>query len=358
MKIKNEILTDKKGFMKVWFMLLLLSFNFICLSAQTQPDIDFKEMPLDMTASFKSVMDLNNSPCALIRVFLNRENASFSGNIIGDVTYSDNEYYINMTAGSKFIRVTQSKYKPLLIEFSKFGVTALKGKVVYELTIKYDDENLVELSKITGNYAGHDYVDLGLSSGLKWASCNVGALHYWETGDYVAWGEVEAKSCYNESNCLTYNQTKNELKKKKIIDSNGNLEESYDVARHNWGGGWRIPTTNDFLELIDECSWNWSNQNGYNGCIVTGPNGNSIFLPAAGCIGYSDEQEVDGYNEYGHYWTSSTLWYYNGSYHDSSEHAGQISFGVMKQNSVGAFKYEGVAIRPVIDLTNTEIGNK
>ena len=338
--------------MKVWLLIIVTSLHFLNLSAaQTKPEIEFKEVPLDMTASIKPVIDLNNSPCALIRVFLNRENASFSGNIIGDVIYSNNEYYVYMTSGSKAIRVTLPSYQPLFIEFDKYGVADLKGKEVYELTVRYEDDKLIELNKISGSKAGHDYVDLGLSSGLMWATCNIGAPNLWDSGDYFAWGDVVTKSCYNESNCRTFNKTQKELKKRNIIDKDDTLKDSYDVATQKWGTGWRIPTTNDFLELINECSWDWSKQNGYNGCIVTGPNGNSIFIPAAGCI-ENEAQNIDGYDEYGHYWTSSPIWYYNGSYHDSPEHAGHISFGVKDQNSIGAFRYEGMPIRPVIESSN------
>ena len=117
---------------------------------------------------------------------------------------------------------------------------------------------------------GHEYVDLGLS--VKWATCNVGASKPEEYGDYFAWGETSTKEEYTEENSLTYG--------KKMSDIAGNAQ--YDAARANWGGSWRMPTEYEWQELIDKCKWEWGKVTGVKVNKVTGPNGNSIFLPAAG----------------------------------------------------------------------------
>ena len=91
-----------------------------------------------------------------------------------------------------------------------------------------------------GQINGHDFVDLGLPSGLKWATCNVGASSPSEYGNYYAWGEVEPKESYTQENCLTWGQ--------EIGDISGNPQ--YDAARANWGGTWRMPTKSEFEELI------------------------------------------------------------------------------------------------------------
>ena len=128
-------------------------------------------------------------------------------------------------------------------------------------------------------------VDLGLS--VKWASCNVGATSPEESGDYFAWGETEEKSNYTP---LTYKYYLGDL------DGNGYYYDSneyqnigsnisgtsYDVAHVKWGGSWRMPTLSEIQELCNKCSWEWTTVNGVSGQKVTGPNGNSIFLPAAG----------------------------------------------------------------------------
>lgn len=119
---------------------------------------------------------------------------------------------------------------------------------------------------------GRCAVDLGLPSGLKWATCNIGATQPEDFGKYYAWGEVGKKGNYTEDNSDTYG--------KSINDFSGNPE--YDVATAKWGEGWRMPTKDDFQELLDNCIWNKVTQNGVEGHRVTGPNGNSIFLPYAG----------------------------------------------------------------------------
>ena len=96
----------------------------------------------------------------------------------------------------------------------------------------------------TGEYAGHGYVDMGLS--VKWATCNVGADSPNDYGNYYAWGETETKSSYDEGNCETW--------KKKIGDIGGTIR---DVAHAEWGGGWRMPTVAEFEELRHNCIWTW-----------------------------------------------------------------------------------------------------
>ena len=154
----------------------------------------------------------------------------------------------------------------------------------------------------TGTESEHVWVDLGLPSGLKWATCNVGATKPEEYGDYYAWGETEPKTTYSWS---TYKWCEN----KKIstsgypldftkyntsssygtVDNKTTLELADDAARANWGGAWRMPTNAQWKELIDNCTWTWTddyNGTGVAGQIVTSKtNGNSIFLPAAGTRG-------------------------------------------------------------------------
>ena len=139
---------------------------------------------------------------------------------------------------------------------------------------------------------GYDYVDLGLPSGLKWATCNVGASSPEEYGDYYAWGEVETKSSYTEENSITYG--------KSMSDISGN--PTYDVARKKWGSSWRLPTKAEFQELRDKCKWQRITLGGKEGYKVIGPNGNSIFLPAAGSHSWSSLYYA---GEFGDYWSST-----------------------------------------------------
>ena len=135
-------------------------------------------------------------------------------------------------------------------------------------------------------------VDLGLPSGLKWATCNVGATSPEDYGNYYAWGETTTKESYYESNYTIYGQ--------QISDFSGNA--TYDAARANWGGTWRMPTKAEMEELRDNCTWTWTSQSGVNGCKVTGPNGNSIFLPAAG---YCERSSRDRVGEFSVCWSST-----------------------------------------------------
>ena len=144
-----------------------------------------------------------------------------------------------------------------------------------------------------GNIQGHDYVDLGLPSGVKWATCNIGANAPEEYGMYFAWGETSPKNEYTEENSLTTGKI---IKEYLFVTS----KEQYDAAAVNWGGTWRVPTRLELNELLEKCKWEWTAQNGVNGYKVVGPNGNSIFFPAAGV---RQETMHLGNNMIGYYWT-------------------------------------------------------
>ncbi len=147
----------------------------------------------------------------------------------------------------------------------------------------------------------HEYVDLGLPSGTLWATCNIGATTPEGYGDYFAWGETKAKSVYNWE---TYKYAKGYfdvyplLTKYCTDDYYGNigfvdnltlLQPSDDAATANWGSGWRMPTNEEWQELLDNTTNTWTTQNGVNGRLFTATNGNSLFLPAAG---YRDDSNL------------------------------------------------------------------
>ena len=139
---------------------------------------------------------------------------------------------------------------------------------------------------------GHRYVDLGLPSGTKWATCNVGANSPEEYGNYYAWGETSTKSSYTHNNSRTYKVNLGEI----------TGVPGYDPARAAWGSGWRLPTAQELQELVDRCVWEWTSQGAHYGYKVTGPNGNSIFLPAAG---YCSESSLYYVGVHGWYWSST-----------------------------------------------------
>ncbi|MBR0333994.1 MAG: InlB B-repeat-containing protein [Bacteroidales bacterium] len=161
----------------------------------------------------------------------------------------------------------------------------------------------------SGTENGHDYVDLGLPSGLKWANCNVGATSPEGYGDYFAWGETSPKDNYKWSTYKYCNGSETTLSKyntnssRGTVDNKTTLDISDDAARANWGGKWRMPTEAEQDELRNNCTWTWTTRNGINGYKVTSKtNGNSIFLPAAGNrLGAS----VGSVGSGGDYWSSS-----------------------------------------------------
>ena len=163
--------------------------------------------------------------------------------------------------------------------------------------------------KFRTNPNGYEYVDLGLPSGLKWATCNVGATSPEDYGCYYAWGETEEKDNYDWSTYKWCNGSKNTLTKYctdsyfGTVDNKTVLDPEDDVAHVKWGGTWRMPTIEEQKELLNSCTWIWTTQNGVNGYKVTSKtNGNSIFLPAAG---YRDGTNLYNSGSYGFYWSSS-----------------------------------------------------
>lgn len=126
---------------------------------------------------------------------------------------------------------------------------------------------------------GHNFVDLGLSSGLLWAETNVGASLPHEDGDYYAWGETETKSNYSWD---TYKWGK-PLTKYNDSDGKTTLDPEDDVATVKWGERCHMPSFEDFIELSNQCDWAFLESfQGASGYLITGTNGNSIFLPASG----------------------------------------------------------------------------
>ena len=188
----------------------------------------------------------------------------------------------------------------------------------------------------------HEYVDLGLS--VKWATCNVGASSPEETGYFFSWGETKPKAKYNWETyklCEGSYDTQTKYCTKSYygtVDNKTILELSDDAANANWGGDWRMPTKEDQDELRTECTWNWTTKNGVNGYTVTGPNGNSIFLPAAGYRGGSD---LSNAGSYGYYWSSSL----NTNYSNIAYYLGFRSDNVDWNYSL---RYYGHSVRPVL----------
>lgn len=145
-------------------------------------------------------------------------------------------------------------------------------------------------------------IDLGLPSGKKWACCNVGAAEPEGYGGYYAWAETFEKSTYSWDNYTHYTppqQGNIPIKDPYRTDIRQNIEGTeYDVAHTTWGNGWRMPTKEEYEELKQNCILKWTNYNGVDGMMVTGKDGNRIFLPAAG-YSKTQNQGTGGYYWYG-----------------------------------------------------------
>ena len=185
-----------------------------------------------------------------------------------------------------------------------------------------------------GYINGHEWVDLGLS--VKWATCNVGATSPEEYGDYFAWGETSAKSSYDGDNSLTYDKSNYALRLHGIIDPRGIISKRYDAANVNWGASWRMPTKDEIDELVNKCKWHRTTLGGKAGYRVTGANGNSIFLPAAG-IRFGASLRSAG--DYGGYWGSSV--------YDSTIYAYGLSTPGGYRHVERGSRFYGLSVRPV-----------
>ncbi len=213
-----------------------------------------------------------------------------------------------------------------------------------EITITTD----VTLSAIfvPAEHNGHAYVDLGLPSGLLWASCNVGATNPEDYGDYFAWGETTTKSTYDWSTYKYCNGSPTTLTKYctsssyGTVDNKTALDITDDAARANWGGTWRMPTKAELDELHTECTWTWTTLNGIYGYRVTSKKDTtkSIFLPAAG---YRDSWSLYDYaGSYGRYWSSSLFKSGPSSAYYLIFHSDNYSWN-------GYNRYFGQSVRPV-----------
>lgn len=160
----------------------------------------------------------------------------------------------------------------------------------------------VNTAAIQGFVNGHEYVDLGLPSGTLWATCNIGSTMPEESGDYFAWGETQPKSNYSENTYKFFNG--NSYTKYTNSNRFKVLELCDDVADVKWGVGWRMPTKEEWEELVNNTTHRWRKRKGVYGSLITASNGNSFFLPAAG---HKWDDKVSEKGHEGWYWSASRM---------------------------------------------------
>jgi len=182
-----------------------------------------------------------------------------------------------------------------------------------------------QIDNTRGIQNGHEWVDLGLPSGSKWATCNVGAANSKECGNYYSWGETTRKRCFESS---SYSYSSNQRV----------LPYSADVANVIWGSDWRMPSKEQWVELINSCSWK-KDGDGYK---VIGPNGNSIFLPSAG---YYEGCDLYFKGAFGCYWSRIIG--------DKSDEAFSVGWNFLvgedSYDIFESFRYSGYSVRPVVE---------
>lgn len=251
---------------------------------------------------------------------------------IADVTLEmGKSYNITVVIEDKDVVTEQHKINFFVAEVKEWGENINLNATMNE---NLENPELPEIIK-------HEYVDLGLS--VKWATCNVGATKPEESGDLFAWGETEPKENYDWNTyelCTSFNGEWVEFLKYNTEDEKVVLEPEDDAATVNWGGSWRIPTDEEWLELIEKCTWVWTIKNGVEGYVVTsrieGYKDKSIFLPAVYC-GPKYAGAVDAV----YYWSSV----YNPF--GMSDESFVIAFTDEFVVDYLAYRYFGLSIRPV-----------
>lgn len=277
-------------------LILLLTIPCMLTAAREFVVEEMVESPLDLTASTHQRKDRNGNICALVKVQVPLEGVTFEGNVIGESQNHNGEYWVYVTGGTKMLMVKHSTLKPILITFEDNGIPRVEGKHTYVLSLVVPEENKKSVSDVANRIGGHEYVDLGLPSGILWAAANIGADSPSDLGEYFAWGEVAFKKEYNRENSLTFQQKVG----KEIYGG------PYDAARKIWGDPWRLPTKADLEELIKHCKWELTETGGCYGYKVTGPNGKSIFFPMGGFRAFED-QRPEFLGTQGRYWTATAF---------------------------------------------------
>lgn len=208
-----------------------------------------------------------------------------------------------------------------------------------------EDSSVRYLLKNVLTHNGYEYVDLGLPSGVKWATCNVGANSPEECGLYFAWGETTG---YTADDVISGVRIFGE-ESYTASDISTDLTLYQDAAHVNLGGNWRMPTYDEYQELLDNCNGVWTDD--YNGTGVAGRvftskvNGNSIFFPAAGS---GSNSSIDSVGSYSYYWSASYAsepdkldWLFTYAY--------EFNFGSKGQYIQASARYYGYSVRAVCE---------
>lgn len=271
----------------------------------------------------KSVFVAVNSDPSGAEIFIDGKSYGQTPNMITEIDAGEHELKLekegyniltkNFVLGEDDVRLNETL--EMIVSEEK------ESQVAQQEVESSEDESIIE------DVNGYVFVDLGLPSGVKWASCNVGAESPDDYGDYFAWGETKTKSNFGNGSMT---------KGKDVTNISG--KSRYDAARLNWGAPWRIPTKADFQELTDYCVWEWVSLRGKKGYKITGPNDNIIFLPAGGC---KRGNSLSSANQNGYYWCSESYGPHGDSACDLQFHSNSVSIHWNNRDY-------GLSIRPVL----------
>ena len=211
--------------------------------------------------------------------------------------------------------------------FSKFATAAAYNSAKSSLTTPHvsliEDTRKIYYEPYVDPYAGHAYVDLGLPSGTKWATMNVGASSETDYGNYYQYGKGAAQYAETYGGSI-YSGVENPL------------ATSADTAAQVWGSSWHMPTQTQFEELTANTTYEWTTIGGVSGGKFTAQNGNYVFFPAAGR--WHDGRQGDVGNG-GYYWGSSP---------DGSDYAFYLYFDDGFTNVDDYHREFGCPVRPVV----------
>ena len=278
-----------------------------------------------------------------------------SCNAVNGSVYVDGKHIGNapdifkVLAGKHTVELRANGYesKSYTVEMAEGEAKKIFAELKETAKSTYGEQTTAASSGGNGTVNGHEYVDLGLPSGRLWATCNVGANAPEEYGNYYAWGETETKNSYDASNSKTYGKSN--------VPSDISGNHAYDAALKNWGGSWRMPTWEEFKELLKYCTWTWASRNGKNGYEgKSKKNGNSIFLPAAGYRG-ALSRHYDGAR--GFYWSATPFVSDSMSAYSLSIHSGELIDSGNPIPYCGT-RYDGQSVRPVSRITSVEFIKK
>ncbi len=223
------------------------------------------------------------------------------------------------------------------------GAPGIKCEI-YGLRLALTSENPTDSHlKCPDEYHPH-MIDLGLPSGTKWACCNVEADYPEDKGGYYAWGETEGKLDYD-----WFSYTLMDTYDGPCYDLRPGIcgLQQYDVARAQWGEMWQMPSQEQMEELYQNCTSEWTMVHKTVGRLFTGPNGGSIFLPAAG---YCNSKFYFEDKTSGNYWSGTQKADYSGA---NSRIAKKFLFSQDDMSIVEENRCIGASVRPIVSQPQT-----